>query len=108
MKRGQIYLTGGKGDFSGKPRPALVVQSDLFNEHHPTVSVCPITSEVTGDYLQRVAIDATEHTGLLERSEIQIDKLQVIKRARFGKKIGQAPEEVMVIVDDTLRLWLDL
>ena len=101
-------MTAGRGDFSGKPRPSLVVQSDVFNEHHSTVSVCPITSDLTGDFLQRVAIGADEHTGLLQDSEVQVDKLQVIKRARFGKLIGQASEETMMIVDDSLRLWLDL
>lgn len=108
MKRGEIYIAAGKGDFSGKPRPSLVVQSDLFNGHHPTISVCPITSELTGDFLQRVAISSDQQTGLDAASEIQIDKLQVIKLTRFGRFVGTAPEEVMTRVEDALRMWLDL
>lgn len=108
MRRGEIYVAAGKGDFSGKPRPSLIVQSDLFNDHHPSISVCPITSEMSGDFLQRVPISADQQTGLLADSEIQIDKMQVIKVARFGRFVGTAPDEVMTLVEDALRRWLDL
>lgn len=108
MKRGEIYITAGRGDFSGKPQPSLIIQSDLFNEHHPSVAVCPITSELTGDFLQRVSIEAGEHTGLDADSEIQIDKTQVIKVDRLRRLIGSAPDGVMARVEDALRLWFDL
>ena len=45
MRRGDLVTIALQGDF-GKPRPALVVQSDLFNTDHATVSVLPITSAV--------------------------------------------------------------
>lgn len=108
MKRGEIYIIAGKGDFAGKPRPALIVQSDLFNEHHPSVAVCPITSLCTGDFLQRVSITADAHTGLETDSEIQVDKTQAVKVTRLGRLVGQAPDGVMARVEDALRLWFDL
>ncbi len=37
MKRGDLVTIALPGDY-GKPRPALVVQSDLFSEH-PSVTV---------------------------------------------------------------------
>ena len=44
MKRGDLVTVALQGEF-GKPRPALIVQSDLFNTEHATLSVLPITSE---------------------------------------------------------------
>ena len=108
MRRGEIVSTVGRGDFAGKPRPALVVQADMFNEHHPAVTVCPITSHATGDGLYRVPIDASDLTGLLDDSEIEIDRVQAIRRQRIGRRIGQASEATLELVDQALRRWLEL
>lgn len=108
MKRGEIYSAVGKGDFSRKPRPVLIVQNEVFNQHHPSITVCLITSFRTNDFLHRVAIEADEISGLRDASEVQIDKLQAIEVRRFGRLIGRAPEDVMVRVDEALRAWLDL
>ena len=43
MKRGDVITVALQGDF-GKPRPALVIQSDLFQDH-PSITLLPITSE---------------------------------------------------------------
>lgn len=37
MKRGDIVLAAASGDY-GKPRPALIIQSNLFNEHTQALS----------------------------------------------------------------------
>lgn len=108
MKRGDIVSVAGKGDFSTKPRPALVVQSDLFNEHHPSVTVCPITSFVTGATLYRVPIRRDEENGLEEDSEIEIDRVQAIWRWRVRQRIGRASGFVALEVEHALRRWLDL
>ena len=43
MNRGDIVICVLKGDY-GKPRPAVVIQSDLFNLTHTSITICPITS----------------------------------------------------------------
>jgi mRNA interferase MazF len=108
MKRGEIHTFVGKGDFSGKPRPGLIVQSDLFNEYHPSVSVCPITSGLTGDHLFRVLLNKNAGNGLEADSEIEIDKVQSVKMDRVDKYVGAITDEEIDIVDGALRLWLDL
>ena len=45
MKRGTIVVVAAPGAYTGKPRPAVVVQSDLFNPTHASLTICPITSE---------------------------------------------------------------
>lgn len=108
MTRGDIYSVAVKGDFSSKPRPGLVVQSDLFNPTHPSVTVCPISSTLTDDRLYRVEIARTDANGLKRDSEIEIDKVQAIWLSRLGRQIGRASDTILFHVDDALRRWLDL
>jgi mRNA interferase MazF len=42
VRRGQFVTVATAGDY-GKPRPALIVQSDLFAEL-PSVVICPLTT----------------------------------------------------------------
>lgn len=108
MQRGAIILTVGRGDFATKPRPSLVVQAEAFNAVHPAITVCPITTRVTGDELYRIAVPADAETGLLHDSEVEIDLVQAIRRERMRDPIGAASAGVMILVDDALRRWLAL
>lgn len=44
MRRGDLVTIALQGDY-GKPRPALVIQSDLFHEH-PCITVLPVTGDL--------------------------------------------------------------
>jgi mRNA interferase MazF len=67
-----VVVVALPGDY-GKPRPALVVQSDRFAEH-PSVTVLPITSHRVAAPLLRVDIGL--ECGVDRPSQIQIDKPQ--------------------------------
>ena len=108
MRRGDIYAIARSGDFSGKPRPGVIVQFDLFNEYHPSITVCPLSGHITNDHLYRVSIACDEGNGLKMDSEIEIDKVQSVWRQRVGRHIGRASDDVMAAVDVALRRWLDL
>ncbi len=45
MRRGDVVLVAVPGDY-GKPRPAVVIQTDLANETHASFVVCPMTSYI--------------------------------------------------------------
>ena len=45
MARGDVVIVAAPGDY-GKPRPAVIVQSDAFPESHASVIVCQMTSEL--------------------------------------------------------------
>lgn len=108
MKRGDIFTVTGKGDFSSKPRPAVIIQADLFNDCHPSLTVCPISATLTEDHLFRIALFPAATNGLKLESEIEIDKIQAIWLARVGKHLGAVSEPDMYRVDEALRRWLDL
>jgi mRNA interferase MazF len=106
-RRGDMVLAVLSGDY-GKPRPAVVVQSDLFNQAHASVVLCPASSELTGLTMFRVSIAASHETGLLQDSEIMVDKIIAAKRERLRRKIGRLSPAQMNLVDRALRLWLQL
>nr|WP_297902194.1 type II toxin-antitoxin system PemK/MazF family toxin [Metallibacterium sp.] len=53
----------------GKPRPALVIQSDFFAAH-PSVTVLPVTSELRAAPLFRVDIEPGAGNGLRKPSPL--------------------------------------
>lgn len=92
----------------GGPRVCVVVQADLFNETHATVTLCPLTAVVGGESLFRVAISPQEHTGLTVECEVQVDRITSVRRHRIVKVIGHASATRMEQVDQALRRWLAL
>jgi mRNA interferase MazF len=104
MRRGDLVTVSLQGDF-GKPRPALLIQSDLFDEH-PSVTILPVTSELRETPLFRVRIAPDEANGLQKASDIMVDKAQTVSRERIGEVIGRVPETVMVSVSRTLAVFL--
>lgn len=77
-----------QGDY-GKPRPALVIQSDLLPDTD-SVLICLITSKLRETLAHRLDLPANNQTGLREPSQIMTDKIMACPRTRCGLKIGQA------------------
>jgi mRNA interferase MazF len=65
----------------GKPRPALVIQSDLFDEH-PSVTVLPLTTDLRPTPLFRIDIAPSGENGLRAPSQVMVDKPQAAPRAK--------------------------
>ena len=77
MRRGQFVAVATAGDY-GKPRPALVVQCDLFAEL-PSVVICPLTTMLRDDADRfRLRDDPSKRNGLRDVSQIAIDKITVV------------------------------
>lgn len=107
FRRGDIVLVVAFGDY-GKPRPALVVQSDLFNETHASLTVCPVTSSLVDAPLFRISVKAARASGLKRQSQVMVDKIQTLRRDRIRERIGRIGLAQMQAVEGALRLWLRL
>ena len=103
MRRGDIVTAALPGDY-GKPRPALVIQSDLFDT--AAVTLLPITSHL--EDLPLLRVDIGPGNGLELASQIQIDKAQTPRRERVGNVIGHADGGTMRAVDRALVVFLGL
>ena len=95
-----------QGD-QGKPRPALVVQSDHFGELG-SVTVLPITGTLIDAPLLRVPVEPSGQNGLVRRSEIMVDKPQTPPRSRLGPVFGRLDDATMVTVNRVLAVFLGL
>jgi len=107
VRRGQFVVVATTGDY-GKPRPALVVQSDLFAEL-PSVVICPLTSMLRDDADQfRLEVRPSTRNGLREISQIAIDKITAIPAAKIGGVIGEADDALLLRVNRALALFLSI
>lgn len=107
LKRGEIVIAVLAGDY-GKPQPALVVQSDLFNATHASVLLCPITTDIRDLPLIRATLTPNRGNGLKSVSQVMVDKVTAVSRERIRQKTGRVSSSLMEQVNSLLRVWLNL
>jgi mRNA interferase MazF len=108
VTRGTIVVVAAKGAYTGKPRPAVVVQADLFNPTHSSLTLCPITSDCVDAPLFRVMLPPGERTGLAAVSQVMIDKIVSVPRTAIVREVGRCDASHLDLIDEALRRWLDL
>jgi mRNA interferase MazF len=107
MRRGDLVTVAATGDY-GKPRPAVIVQTDAFPENHTSVVVCQLTSELADAPDFRVTIDPEPENGLRVVSQVMADKPVTIRRERIGPRIGHLGNEDMARLNAALAFVLGL
>lgn len=103
MIRGSLVTVALQGDY-GKPRPALVIQSNFFAEL-PSVTILPITSEYRDAPLYRITVLPTPASGLRKPSQVMIDKAQTVSRDKIGDVFGHLSDDTMLAVNRALALF---
>ena len=104
MRRGDLVTIALQGDY-GKPRPALVIQSDLFDEH-PSVTILPVTSELRDTPLFRITVKPSDENGLSKLSQVMVDKAQTMPREKIGETFGRLDDNAMLAVNRALAVFL--
>lgn len=104
MKRGDIVTVSLPGHY-GKPRPALVIQSDLFDEH-PSITVLPLTTELREAPLFRITVEPTKESGLHAHSQVMIDKAHTVPLEKLSGPFGKLNDEIMIAVNRALAVFL--
>jgi mRNA interferase MazF len=111
MKRGEIYyanLSPTVGSESDKRRPVLVVSNDANNHAANTVTILPITFNVTRIYPFEVLLNQ-EDSGLSKPSKVQAQQVRTISEQRItSEAVGSLSEEIMQLVNIALKLHLDV
>lgn len=106
MRRGDLVTVAAPGDY-GKPRPALVIQSDLFDEL-PSVALCLVTSTLRDTPIFRITVDPSPSNGLQRVSQIQVDKVMTVARERIGSTIGHLDDATLLKVSRSLAVFLGI
>ena len=107
MKRGEIFTVAAGGGYGGKPRPAVIIQSDGFDQTS-SVSLCLFTGDSVEAPLYRLAIEPSAATGLAQRSWLMVDKVVTVRRQNLGKLLGRLLDEDVLRLNRALAVFLGL
>ena len=107
MRRGDVVAVAVSGDY-GKPRPAVIVQTDAFPDDHPSIVVCQMTSRMIDAADFRVTIEPSTENGLRARSQVMADKPVTVRRERIGRRIGRLASEDIVRLNAALAFVIGL
>lgn len=104
MKRGDFVTVAMQGNL-GKPRPALILQSDRFDEH-TTITILPVTSTIVDAPLFRITIEPNETNGLNKPSQVMVDKTMTVVKEKVGKPFGKIEKNTMLEIERCLAVFL--
>jgi len=108
IRRGDVVTLVAPGDY-GKPRPAVVVQTDLLTAGNlASVVLCLISSHPQDIPAFRILLEPGPGNGLLQRSQIMVDKILTVPRARIGSVIGRLDDETLLRLNRTLAFVVGL
>ncbi|MGY4288100.1 mRNA interferase MazF [Bradyrhizobium sp. LM2.7] len=94
MQRGDVVVVAAAGDY-GKPRPAVIVQTDAFPQSHVSVVLCQLTSDLVDAPDFRVTVEPKPENGLRLTSQVMADKPVTVRRERIGQRIGRIGDQDM-------------
>ncbi|MGA0532623.1 type II toxin-antitoxin system PemK/MazF family toxin [Hansschlegelia sp. KR7-227] len=106
MRRGDLVTVAMSGDF-GKPRPAVVIQSDQFDAT-ATVTLLLLSSSLVDAPLIRLTVQPSPENGLLKPSQIMVDKAMSVRRDKIGEPFGRLDGAAMVAVNRSLAVFLGI
>jgi mRNA interferase MazF len=108
IRRGDIWLINDLPDGrEGKVRPGVIITNNTVNLRSKLLMTAPITSNVARVFFHEVLLPL-ERTGLDFDSKAQIAAAQATNLSRFVKRLGLVPPDLMLEVDDKLRIHLAL
>ena len=108
MRRGDIVLVRAPGSPASKARPCVVVQRESALDVASKVTVCPLTTRLSGPAGQRPFVAPNADNGLRNPSEVEVDWIFTHPVQSFGPVIGRLDRPTLDQVDAALRRWLGL
>ena len=107
MKRGEIWTVAGGAAYTGKPRPAVIIQDDRFDAND-SIIVCPLTTGQTSAPIFRLPIPSNTRTGLRAPCRLMVDKLTAVPRRRLGGLVGTLSSNELRALNQSVFVFLGL
>ncbi|BBX25664.1 type II toxin-antitoxin system PemK/MazF family toxin [Mycolicibacterium alvei] len=97
------------GVYAAKPRPAVIVQDDLFDATS-SVTLAPMTTTLLDAPLMRIRIGGGDGrlAGLDHDSDVMIDKLTTVRRSNVHARVGRLTAEQLVEIERAMMAYLGL
>ena len=94
------------GTDPGKIRPVVVVQTNLLNQVHPGVIICPVTTHINRQAkILRIHLKKGE-AGLNSNSDIIVDQIRAIDNRRLREQLGEISDKNKQLLLNSLRLLI--
>jgi mRNA interferase MazF len=107
LKRGEIWTVAGAKDYAGKPRPAVILQSDRFDATK-SITICVATSDPSEAPLFRILVIPSARNGLNTDSRLMVDKITTVPKNKLGQRIGELEADDMARVNQGILIFLGL
>lgn len=107
MRRGDIWTVAGGGDYTGKPRPVVIIQDDNFDST-ASITICAFTSDETEAPLFRLPVAPSAQNRLLAASRLMADKITTVPKSKIGRQVGRLDDEDMLRLNRALLVFLGL
>lgn len=106
MRRGELWTVAG-GVYASNPRPAVIVQDDVF-EFTESVTVALLTTTLTDAPLLRLRVPTDGVAGLSQDSDVMVDKLTTVRRSNVLVRIGRLSSQQMVELERLMMTFLGM
>ena len=111
IRRGDIYYADLRpvvGSEQGGVRPVLIIQNDVGNRHSPTVICAAITSKMNKAKLPtHIELEAQRYN-LMKNSVVLLEQIRTIDKKRLREKISHIDTELMVKVNEAIKVSLSV
>jgi mRNA interferase MazF len=107
MRRGEIWTVAEGPEYTGKPRPAVIIQDDSFDATR-FITICAFTTDPTEAPLFRIRIEPNERNGLQAPSNLMVDKVTTVPKEKLGSLIGRLGDEDMIRLNQAILVFLGL
>jgi mRNA interferase MazF len=107
VKRGEVWTVAGGPDYTGKPRPAVILQDNAFDAT-ASVTTCPFTTHIVDAPLLRRPIEPSAQNGLRTASQLMIDKITTVSKTKVQTRVGRLSDEDVLRLNRAILVFLGL
>ena len=107
MRRGEIWTVSGGKDYTGKPRPVVIVQDNSFDATDST-TICAFTTDETDAPLFRLPVEPSERNGLRSPCRLMVDKVTTVPKSKIGSRVGRLDDEDVLRLNQAVVVFLGL
>jgi len=107
VKRGEVWTVSAGPDYTGKPRPAVILQDDAFAAT-ASVTLCLFTTHFIDAPLIRLTVEPSERNGLRASSQLMVDKVTTVSRGTVRSRMGRLSDEDVIRLNRAVIVFLGL